>query len=183
MASPTFFIANVSITLQVASTTGESSLSALSNYDSLVDLIESAIETAFNGSGMDSAFYECCHTVVSIKDLSVAASSSAPSLAPSLSLGPLVPSPSPSTLPSQVPCDYFSMCSNPGFDIVEGNFGFGDVLYGDEGNEKQVIRSCLASQKNAQSFRFVFVLLFCIIYFSNDIIYFSNDTVFDAVWR
>jgi len=45
------------------------------------------------------------------------------------------------------------MCSNPGFDIVEGNFGFGDVLYGDEGNEKEVIRSCVATQKKATSFR------------------------------
>lgn len=79
--------------------------------------------------------------------------SDAPSLSPFLPSVTIVPSLSPSALPSQEPCDYFSMCSNPGFDIVEGNFKFGDVLYGDEGNEKDVIRSCLASQYNAQSFR------------------------------
>ena len=50
-------------------------------------------------------------------------------------------------------CEDFSMCSNPGFEIQDGNFEFGDVLYGDEGNEKEIIKSCLASQKNAQSFR------------------------------
>ena len=52
-------------------------------------------------------------------------------------------------------CEDLSMCSNPGFDVVEGNFGFGDVLYGDEGNEKDIIRSCVATQKKATSFRCV----------------------------
>jgi len=56
----------VSFTMEVASTTGESSSSLLSRYSSLVALIESAIKTAKNDGALDTAFLECCGVVVSI---------------------------------------------------------------------------------------------------------------------
>ena len=41
-------------------------------------------------------------------------------------------------------CDDYSFCSDPGMTIVEGNYGFGETIWG---------HSCVATTKNAQSFR------------------------------
>ena len=129
--------------MEVASTTGESSSSLLSRYSSLVALIESAIKTAKNDGALDTAFLECCGVVVSIEDVSLAVSTPSPSMSPITAL----------SLSRETDCSDHSMCANPGFQIQDGNFEFGDILYGDEGNAKEIIRSCVATQKNAQSFR------------------------------